>query len=165
MQEMFRKFSMKCADAMGTSWSFFLALVLILLWGLSGPYFHYSDTWQLIINTSTTVITFLMVFLIQNTQNRDARVIQLKLDELLRAVEGARTQLVSLENFSDEELLQLQKEFERLHRRFAAAPNAAGIAKVEIEKAEIHGADLRQADIERVHVHEAGAAPERGVKE
>jgi len=159
MQEAFRKFSMKCADTMGTSWSFFLALILILLWGLSGPYFHYSDTWQLIINTSTTVITFLMVFLIQNTQNRDAKVIQLKLDELLRAVEGARTQLVSLENFSDDELMQLQKEFERLHKRFSTPPKLhEATTKVEIEKAEIHGADLRQADISQVNVHEASAA-------
>ena len=99
-----------------------------------------------------------MVFLIQNTQNRDAKVIQLKLDELLRAVEGARTQLVSLENFSDDELLQLQKEFERLHKRFSTPPKPSAITKVEIEKAEIHGADFRQADIEQLDVHGAQAA-------
>jgi low affinity Fe/Cu permease len=90
---------------------------LIVLWGLSGPLFRFSDTWQLVVNTATTVVTFLMVFLIQNSQNRHARAIHLKLDELLRAVRGARTAMVALENASDEELAALQVEFERLHRR------------------------------------------------
>ena len=82
--------------------------------------FHFSDTWQLVINTGTTIVTFLMVFLIQNTQNRDAKAIHLKLDELIRAVKGARNTLVDLENCTDEELAELQEEFERLHRRLAA---------------------------------------------
>jgi low affinity Fe/Cu permease len=119
MRDAFRKFANRCADAMGAPWTFLTALALVLGWALTGPVFHYSNTWQLVINTATTVVTFLMVFLIQNTQNRDARVIQLKLDELLRGVEGARTQLVSLENMSDDELAQLQKEFSRLHRHVA----------------------------------------------
>src|SRR5207248_4237789 len=84
-------------------------------WAVTGPFFHYSDTWQLVINTGTSVITFLMVFLIQNTQNRDARAIHLKLDELLRAVQEARTELVSLEEQPDEELVKLKEEFQQLH--------------------------------------------------
>jgi low affinity Fe/Cu permease len=102
---------------MGSPWAFIVAGVIILVWGITGPMFHYSDTWQLIINTGTTIVTFLMVFLIQNTQNRDARAMHLKLDELLRAVEGAHTGLVDLENCSDEELERLQKAFERLRER------------------------------------------------
>jgi len=94
-----------------------LALLCIAAWAVTGPMFHYSDTWQLVINTATTIVTFLMVFLIQNTQNRDTRAIQLKLDELLRGVHGARTGLVNLEELSDEDLDQLQREFEKLRKR------------------------------------------------
>lgn len=93
-------------------------MLLILLWAVSGPLFHFSDTWQLVINTSTTIITFLMVFLIQNTQNRDAQAIQLKLDELLRALSEARTSMVNLEQFSDEELAQLEQEFQQLGAKY-----------------------------------------------
>ena len=93
---------------------FVSALLIIVLWALAGPIFHFSDTWQLVINTGTTIITFLMVFLIQNTQNRDAEAIQLKLDELLRAITEARTSLVDLEDLSDSELDRLQEEFRRL---------------------------------------------------
>jgi low affinity Fe/Cu permease len=100
----------------GSSWAFILAALIIIAWAVTGPIFHYSDTWQLVINTGTTIITFLMVFLIQNTQNRDAKAIHLKLDELLRGVKGARTGLVNLEQLSDDDLERLQKEFERLHR-------------------------------------------------
>jgi low affinity Fe/Cu permease len=98
---------------------FFLAVVLVFGWAASGPAFHFSDAWQLVINTSTTILTFLMVFLIQNTQNRDAKSIQLKLDELIRAVEGARTKLVRLEDMSDDEIAELQAQFKRLHDRLA----------------------------------------------
>ena len=96
------------------------AVGLILVWALTGPLFHFSDTWQLVINTATTVITFLMVFIIQNTQNRDTRAIQLKLDELLRAMQGARTRLVALETLTDEELDDLEKEFEKVRQKAAA---------------------------------------------
>src|SRR5207302_11349591 len=89
----------------------------ILVWILTGPTFHFSDTWQLIINTATTVITFLMVFLIQNTQNRDAKAVHLKLDEVIRALKGARNQLVDLENLSDEDLKKLEKQFQRLREK------------------------------------------------
>ena len=91
-----------------------MAVVVVLVWLVTGPIFHYSDTWQLIINTGTTIVTFLMVFLIQNTQNRDARALHLKLDELIRAVHGARNKLVDLENLSDEQLDELQKQFEQV---------------------------------------------------
>ena len=90
------------------------AVSVIVIWGLSGRIFHYSDTWQLIINTGTTIVTFLMVFLIQNTQNRDSKAIQLKLDELIRSLSGARNRLIDLETLSDEDLQQLQDEFQRL---------------------------------------------------
>src|SRR5436189_3165002 len=116
MKELFRKFAQTTSQAVGSSWSFILAVLIILLWAVTGPMFHYSDTWQLVINTGTTIITFLMVFLIQNTQNRDAKAIHLKLDELIKGVKGARTGLVDLEKLSDEELDQLQKEFERLRQ-------------------------------------------------
>ena len=98
-----------------------IALAIIIIWGLSGHIFHYSDTWQLIINTGTTIVTFLMVFLIQNTQNRDSKAIQLKLDELIRAVSGARNRLMDLETLSDDDLQKFQKEFERLRKRSEAA--------------------------------------------
>ena len=107
------------ADAMGSPWMFFFAVGLVIGWAVTGPAFHYSDAWQLVINTSTTILTFLMVFLIQNTQNRDAKAIQLKLDELLRGVEGARTRLVRLEDMSDDEIAELQEQFKRLHDRMA----------------------------------------------
>ncbi len=117
MNEFFRRFAQKSSVAFGSSWAFICALVVIIIWAATGPIFHFSDTWQLVINTGTTIVTFLMVFLIQNTQNRDAKAIHLKLDELIRVVKGARTGLVDLENLSDEELARLQKEFERLRER------------------------------------------------
>src|SRR5258708_36438501 len=92
-------------------------VLIIVVWGVTGPLFHYSDTWQLVINTSTTIITFLMVFLIQNTQNRDAKAIHLKLDELLKGVTGARTGLVDLEDLSDADLKELEDEFKALHKK------------------------------------------------
>lgn len=124
--DVFRRFAKTTATLVGTPWSFIAAALLIVGWGLSGPMFHYSDTWQLVINTSTTIVTFLIVFLIQNTQNRDARAIHLKLDELLRAVAEARTGLIELENLSDEQLERLQKEFELLRLR-----NYAELAKIK----------------------------------
>lgn len=120
MGEWFHRFAVKIAEMTGTPGVFVLAIVIIAIWGLSGPMFGYSDTWQLVINTGTTIVTFLMVFLIQNTQNRDAKAIHLKLDELLRSVEGARTSLVDLEEDSDEDLEALRKEFQELHKRFSA---------------------------------------------
>lgn len=116
---MFRRCAEWIAVTVGSPWAFVLALLVVLGWLISGPIFDYSDTWQLVINTATTIVTFLMVFLIQNTQNRDTKAIHLKLDELLRGVRGARNGLVSLERLSDEELDQLQHEFERLRSQAA----------------------------------------------
>jgi low affinity Fe/Cu permease len=116
MKNIFRKFAQLTSQAVGSSWAFITAVVIIVAWAVTGPMFHYSDTWQLVINTGTTIVTFLMVFLIQNTQNRDAKAIHLKLDELIKGVKGARTSLVNLEGLSDEELERLHQEFERLHK-------------------------------------------------
>ena len=114
MEAPFRRFAAWTACHVGRSSAFLLALTVVLGWAILGPFFHYSDSWQLVINTGTTIITFLMVFLIQNTQNRDARALHLKLDELIRSVKGARNRLVDLESLSDEELDRLQQEFTRL---------------------------------------------------
>ena len=117
LNEYFRKFAQYTAKGLGSPWTFILCALVIIVWVVTGPIFHFSDAWQLIINTVTNVVTFLAVFLIQNTQNRDAKALHLKLDELLRAVEGARTGLVDLENLTDEELDLLQRQFQRLRRR------------------------------------------------
>jgi low affinity Fe/Cu permease len=114
MKETFRKFAENTANAVGSYWAFLLAALTVIIWAVSGPLFGFSDTWQLVINTGTTVVTFLMVFLIQNTQNRAERVTSLKLDELLRAMKGARTQLVKLDDMSDEQLRRMQEEFSQL---------------------------------------------------
>jgi low affinity Fe/Cu permease len=117
VSDAFRVFAHRSSVLLGSAWAFGGAVLVIIVWLLTGPTFHFSDTWQLIINTATTVITFLMVFLIQNTQNRDAKAMQLKLDELIRALKGARNQLVDLEDLSDEELKKLEKQFQRMRRR------------------------------------------------
>jgi low affinity Fe/Cu permease len=125
VRERFRRFAHRAADVMGSPWVFFAAIGIVFLWALSGPAFGYSNTWQLLINTGTTILTFLMVFLIQNTQNRDARALHLKLDELIRAVEGARTKLVHLEDLTDDELDELQQQFRRLHDRMSSHERAS----------------------------------------
>ena len=119
MREPFRRFATRTSEWVGTPAAFVIGLTLIVLWALTGPLFGFSDSWQLVVNTATTIVTFLMVFLIQSTQNRDAKAIHLKLDELLRGVQGARTAMVALENSTDEELAEFQAEFERLHHRLS----------------------------------------------
>ena len=109
VSDAFRLFARHSAIALGSAWAFAGVVLVILVWILTGPNFHFSDTWQLVINTGTTIVTFLMVFLIQNTQNRDAKAVHLKLAEVIRALKGARNQLVDLENLSDEELKKLEK--------------------------------------------------------
>jgi low affinity Fe/Cu permease len=116
MKHYFNRLAEISSHALGTAWAFVAALAVVLLWAASGPAFHYNDTWQLTINTGTTIVTFLMVFLIQNSQNRDSRANQLKIDELLRAVEQARTSMVNLQDLSDQELAALEAEFRRLGR-------------------------------------------------
>jgi low affinity Fe/Cu permease len=112
--ERFGKFAARSSYYLGSRWSFVAAIGVIVVWGLTGPIYHYSDTWQLIINTGTTIVTFLMVFLIQNTQNRDARAIHLKLNELIHAVDKAKNQLIDVENLSDLELEELTKTYEQI---------------------------------------------------
>ena len=114
VDEWFRKFANLTAEKSGTPIAFALGVLSIAVWIATGPAFHFSDTWQLIINTGTTIITFLMVFLIQNTQARDTKTMHLKLDELIRAVEGARNSVVQLQNSSQEEIEHLDKEFAQI---------------------------------------------------
>jgi low affinity Fe/Cu permease len=117
VRDAFRVFARRSSEVLGTAWAFIGAIVIIAVWAMTGPMFHFSDTWQLIINTGTTIVTFLMVFLIQNTQNRDAKAVHLKLDELIRALRGARNNLVDLEKLSDEELKKLEEQFTHLRER------------------------------------------------
>ena len=114
--DLFHAFARGSAAAVGSPWAFLLAIAVVLGWIISGAAFDYSDTWQLVINTGTTIVTFLIVFLIQNSQNRDAKAIHLKLDELIHKVKGARNALIDLENCTDEELERLQHQFEQLKR-------------------------------------------------
>ena len=117
MHEAFRKFSQKSSEAVGSPWAFMLAVLIIAVWVVTGPLFGFSDTWQLVINTSTTIITFLIVFLIQNTQNRDARALHLKLDELIASTDKARDRLIDLEHCTDDELQELEHEFEKVRQQ------------------------------------------------
>lgn len=113
-KNIFTRFANKAAFAMGSPWAFIVALAIIVIWALLGPIFGYSDTWQLVINTGTTIITFLMVFLIQNTQNRDTHAMQLKLDELIRAIETAHNSLLDIEELEEGELEKIRTTFKRL---------------------------------------------------
>ncbi len=119
MHDLFRRFAHRISELVGSPWVFVLALLVIIGWAITGPVFGYSDTWQLVINTGTTIVTFLMVFLIQNTQNRDSRAVHLKIDELLRSIGRARTDLVTIENMSEEELRRLETEFRELAEKVA----------------------------------------------
>jgi low affinity Fe/Cu permease len=130
INEFFRKFARTTAEVVGSPWAFVVGLLLIVGWLVSGPLFDFSDTWQLVINTSTTIVTFLMVFIIQNSQNRDAKALHLKLDELIRVMDHARNHLVDLENRPDEELEELQTEF--------AALGQEGLEAVQEKLEEVH---------------------------
>ena len=116
----FSRFASRTAQLVGHPYMFLVAVLVIVVWALSGRIFHYSDTWQLIINTGTTIITFLVVFLIQNTQNRDAKAIHLKLDELIRSHHPASDELIDVEKLSDEELDELEKQYERIRKECEA---------------------------------------------
>ena len=126
VSDAFRVFARRSSNVLGSPWAFVMAILVIVVWAATGPTFHFSDTWQLIINTGTTIVTFLMVFIIQNTQNRDAKAVHLKLDEIIRAIKGARNELVDLEELSDQDLKKLEEQFRRLR-----------------EKAENHGVNRR----------------------
>ena len=134
VSDAFRVFARRTSVMLGSAWAFVGALFIILVWALTGPTFHFSDTWQLIINTGTTIVTFLMVFLIQNTQNRDAKAMHLKLDEVIRALKKARNEMVDLEELSDQELDKLEDQFRRLRT-----------------KAENHGRNMRHVEPEPEH--------------
>ena len=110
----FQSFATRASIWVGSKWAFGIALLLIMAWALTGPLFQYSDTWQLVVNTATTIITFLMVFLIQNTQNRDAKALHLKLDEVIRAIQRADNQMINIEKLSDDELEGLAGQFEKI---------------------------------------------------
>ena len=122
LPDVFHKFAHKTSVVVGSPWASVIAMLTIAVWAVSGPIFGFSDTWQLVINTSTTIVTFLMVFLIQNTQNRDVEVMQLKLDELIHAIKGARNSLIDLEEMSEEELKKLDEDFRKLR---AGKPDAS----------------------------------------
>ena len=134
VRDSFRKFAARTSLAFGSPWAFACALVLVLVWAATGPYFHYSDAWQLVINTGTTIGTFLLVFVLQNTQIRDTKALNIKLDELLRAIDGARTGLVNVEQLPDEELDRLCSELERLGR-IAGVPKVTGEDTVHPQRA------------------------------
>ncbi len=127
MKNIFRKMSNRVSLWAGSPFVFISAVAVIILWASLGPRTDYSDTWQLVINTGTTIVTFLMVFLIQNTQNRDSKATQLKLDELIKSNAKARDAFVGLEDISDDELLELTEEFRRLHER---SPQLAAVRKL-----------------------------------
>ena len=110
-QDWFSRFSNSCSLMVGSRWSFSVAILVVIAWALTGPYYHYSDTWQLVINTGTTIVTFIMVFLIQHTQNRDSKAINLKLNEIVFSIERAKNDLIDAENLSDEELEELEKKY------------------------------------------------------
>src|SRR5204862_5420843 len=135
VSDAFRFFARRSSMMLGSAWAFTAAILIILIWGVTGPMFHYSDTWQLIINTGTTIVTFLMVFLIQNTQNRDAKAAHLKLDELIRALKGARNELIDIETLTDEDLANLEKQFERVRKKAELNGNNPG-GKSRVNRAE-----------------------------
>lgn len=118
MKDLFRKFASKISQTAGSPFTFVTAISLIVVWAITGPLFNYSTTWQLAVNTMTTIVTFLMVFLIQNTQNRDTKAVHLKLDELIRGIRGARDHLINVEEQTDEEIDKLQIEFQKLHDKY-----------------------------------------------
>jgi len=117
MRDAFRKFAGNVSRWAGSPGAFAIAFLILIIWGITGPLFKFSDSWQLVINTGTTIVTFLMVFLIQNTQNRETRAINLKLDELLRAIRTARNDMIDMENVSDEELEKIEDQFRDLTKR------------------------------------------------
>lgn len=117
LNAIFRAIATRVSNTAGSPYTFIIAILVIILWVSSGPMFNYSDTWQLVINTTTTIVTFLMVFLIQNTQNRDSKAIHLKLDELIKSVKGARDEIIDIEDLPDEVIDEIHKEFQALQQK------------------------------------------------
>ncbi|MFZ2544800.1 MAG: low affinity iron permease family protein [Candidatus Saccharimonadales bacterium] len=150
MKNTFRSIANKISIWTGSASTFLGAILIVVLWAFTGPIFGYSDTWQLVINTGTTIITFLMVFLIQNTQNRDGKAVQLKLDELIRATKGARTTYVGLEDLSDSDIAELEKEFKLLVQNPGTVRALNKLhAKIEAENARRTG--IREATSQMLH--------------
>ena len=135
LSEMLERFALKATKATGTSAAFILALSVILIWIVTGPLFHFSDTWQLVINTGTTIVTFLMVFLIQRTQNKDALAIHMKLNEIVAALEGASNRLIDVEDLTEGEI-------ETLHKHYQALSN---MAKKDLKLTESHSIEEAEA--------------------
>jgi low affinity Fe/Cu permease len=133
INDRFRTFATRAADHFGSHWAFAIAVVVVLCWLITGPIFRFSDAWQLVINTATTIVTFLMVFLIQATQNRDAKAIHLKLDELIRSSK-ARNVFADLENASETELNAFREEFRKLRQKGIASGNAAEVARRKVQE-------------------------------
>ncbi|MFO1464025.1 MAG: low affinity iron permease family protein [bacterium] len=135
-KDLFARFASAAARRAGQPLAFTIAVTIILLWGLTGPFFHFSDTWQLVINTGTTIVTFLMVFLIQNTQNRDSEAMHLKLDELIRANSEAHNALLDLEELTEADLDRIRASYERLaqqaRERLRSGRKDEGIVEVEL---------------------------------
>ena len=129
----FGKFATAASGWLGSKWAFLAAILVIVVWAATGSLFHYSDTWQLVINTGTTIVTFLMVFLIQNTQNRDARAINLKLNELIHAIDAAGDQMMDIEKLSDEELDVLQARYETIRAECVERNKRSNADKKEVE--------------------------------
>src|SRR5678809_729547 len=138
------RFSLKATKATGTSGAFVIALVVLIVWGISGPLFHFSDTWQLVINTGTTIVTFLMVFLIQRTQNKDSLAIQLKLNEIVAAIPGASNRLIDIEDLSEADLVRLHEFYCRLSE----------MAKKEVDLRRSHS--VEEAELRHKHKHGKG---------
>jgi low affinity Fe/Cu permease len=158
MKNLFRIAANRISVWTGTASVFLGAVLIIVVWGFTGPVFHYSDTWQLVINTGTTIITFLMVFLIQNTQNRDSKAVQLKLDELIRATKGARTTYVGLEDMTDTDLTELEKEFKLLVQN-PGTVRAINKMHAKIEAESVRRGSLRQAASNMLHHTQTVAEP------
>ena len=132
--QLLERWSRRVTEWTGSSWAFAVAALVIVAWLLTGPLFHFSDTWQLVINTGTTIVTFLVVFLIQATQNRDGKAIQLKLDELIRAQHSARNVFADLEHATEEELTEFEQEFKALRKRGLSQKRAARVAAEKATK-------------------------------
>jgi low affinity Fe/Cu permease len=155
IEELFAGMATKISQATGSFWTFSLALAVVLIWGATGPVFHYSETWQLVINTGTTIITFLMVFVIQHAQNKDMRAVQLKLNELIAAVEGASNRLIDVEDLTDRELEHLYTRFQSLAREAQKVSHGA--------KLSIDSSDPDADDLERKHGHPHSARSKKTV--
>lgn len=127
MKDLFRKFASKISILAGSPYTFLFAVSVVIIWAFTGRFFNYSTTWQLFINTTTTIVTFLMVFLIQNTQNRDSKAVHLKLDELLKSIRGARNSMVNIEELTDDELEIIHQEFVAFQKKYASQLEKHGI--------------------------------------